>query len=72
MKERPDFKEPGIATARFTKSQLLPGYGQASGLRCYMFTTAAVYAPDRETAEAFADTHQLRGPQAREYHADLS
>jgi hypothetical protein len=57
--------------ARFTPSQLLPGYGQASGLRCFMFTTAAVYAPDRATAEAFADAHELRGPLAREYHAAL-
>ncbi len=70
--DRPDFQEPGIAMARFNPLGLLRGYGQASGLRCFMFTTAAVYAPDREAAEAFADAHELRGPQAREYHADLS
>jgi hypothetical protein len=67
-----DFKEPGTALARFTQSQLLPGYGQATSLRCFMFTTAAVYAPTREAAEAFADAHQLRGPRAREFHAELS
>jgi hypothetical protein len=70
--DRPDFKEPGTALARFTPSQLLRGYGQASGLRCFMFTTAAVYATGRLAAEAFADAHQLRGPQAREYHGQLS
>jgi hypothetical protein len=67
-----DFKEPGRAMARFNPLGLLRGYGQASGLRCFMFTTAAVYAATREDAEAFADAHQLRGPRAREYHADLS
>lgn len=69
---RPDFKEPGRAMARFNPLGLLRGYGQASGLRCFMFTTAAVYAPDRAAAEAFADAHELRGPRAREYHAELS
>jgi hypothetical protein len=58
--------------ARFTQSQLLRGYGQARGLRCFMFTTAAVFAPTREAAEAYADVHQLRGPQAYAYHAELS
>lgn len=71
-RDRPDFQEPGIALARFNPLGLLPGYGEASGLRCFMFTTAAVYAPDRETADAFADAHGLRGPLAREYHGELS
>jgi hypothetical protein len=67
-----DVRDPGRVLARFTQSQLLPGYGQASGLRCFMFTTAAVYAPGRLAAEAYADAHDLRGPQARAYHAELS
>lgn len=70
--ERPDPQEPAYALARFTESQLLPGYGQASGLRCFMYTTAAVYAVNRDAADAFADANQLRGPQAREYHSELS
>jgi hypothetical protein len=70
--DRPDFQEPGTALARFNPLGLLRGYGQASGLRCFMFTTAAVYAPDRKAAEAFADAHGLRGPQASAYHAELS
>jgi hypothetical protein len=37
-----------------------------------MFTTAAVYAADRDAAESYADAHQLRGPVARAYHAELS
>jgi hypothetical protein len=69
--ERPDFKEPGIALGRFNDPQLLPGYGQASGLRAFMYTTAVVYATDRATADAFADANQLRGPLAREYHDAL-
>jgi hypothetical protein len=70
--QRPDSREPAIALARFNPLGLLRGYGQASGLRCFMFTTAAVYAPDREAAEAFADAHELRGRRASEYHAELS
>lgn len=70
--ERPDFREPAYALGRFTESKLLPGYGQASGLRCFMFTTAAVYAPTREEADAIADAHDLRGPRANAYHAELS
>lgn len=54
------FREPGRAVGRFRESGLLPGYGEASGLRCWMFATAAVFAPDRATAEAFADAHGLR------------
>lgn len=71
-RRREDFKEPAYALGRFTESQLLPGYGQASGLRCFMYTTAAVYAPTREVADAIADAHELRGARAREYHAELS
>ena len=67
-----DFKEPGALMGRFRRPQLLPGYGEASGLRCFMFPTAAVYAPDRAAAHAFADAHQLRGPAAREHRAELS
>jgi hypothetical protein len=47
-------------------------YAAVSGLRCFMFTTAAVYAVSRDAADAFADANQLRGPQAREYHSELS
>lgn len=72
MSERPDFKEPARAVFRFRAPDDQPGYGGAAGLRCFMFTTAAVYAPDRAAADAFADAHGLRGPQAREYHAELS
>jgi hypothetical protein len=43
-----------------------------AGWHCVMFTTAAVYAATPEEAEAFADAHELRGPRAREYHAELS
>jgi hypothetical protein len=46
-------------------------YAAVSGLRCFMFTTAAVYAPDWATASAFADAHELCGPRAREYHTEL-
>lgn len=49
-----------------------PSYASVSGLRCFMFVTAAVYAATREEAEAFADVHQLRGPLAHEYLAELS
>jgi hypothetical protein len=59
---RPDFREPGIAMGRFNPLGLFREYGQASGLRCYMFATAAVYAPTREAATAFADANDLRGP----------
>lgn len=69
---KPDFREPAYALGRFTESKLLPGYGQASGLRCFMYATAAVYAPTREAADAIADAHDLRGPRANAYHAELS
>jgi hypothetical protein len=69
-----DIEQPGYAMFRFRApdDETLPGYGRLTGLRCFMFTTAAVYASDRATAEAFADANQLRGPLAREYHAELS
>ena len=72
-RDRPDFKEPGTRMFRFTPpdSELLPGYGRLTGLRCFMYTTAAVYAPDRDTADAYADAHQLRGPEARARHDAL-
>jgi hypothetical protein len=70
--ERPEFREPGRALARFTESHLLPGYGQAHALRCWLFPLAAVYAVDREAADAFADAHDLRGPLAHQHHAEMS
>lgn len=59
---RQDFREPGRAVGRFRESGLMPGYGEASGLHCWLFSTAAVFALDRATAEAYADAHHLRGP----------
>lgn len=60
------------AGRRWTLPPTKPSYASRSGLRCFMFTTAAVYAATPEEAEAFADAHELRGPRAREYHAELS
>jgi hypothetical protein len=57
-----DFREPGRAVFRFRAPGCLPGYGGAAGLRCWLFDTAAVYAPDRETATALADAGGLRLP----------
>jgi hypothetical protein len=57
---------------RWTLPPAKPGYTRATGLRCFMFTTAAVYAATPEEAEKFADAHELRGPRAREYYAELS
>lgn len=63
---------PAPLMGRFRDPQFLPGYGQVCRLKCFMFATAAVYAATREEAEAFADAHQLRGPLAHEYLAELT
>jgi hypothetical protein len=73
MRLSPDFQPPGIRVGRFADPAVpSPGYAGAAGLLCYLFPVAAVYAASREQAEAFADAHGLRGPEARAYCAELS
>lgn len=62
---------PAPLLGRFRDPQHLPGYGQAAGLKCFMFPVAGVYATTREEAEAFADANNLRGPVAQDDLAAL-